>query len=71
MGKFSNFLIGTAIGVVGGVVANYLFGPADEMPEDGTYLSRLDYALEEGRKAALEKEAELRQDFEQGKRLTG
>jgi len=71
MGKFSNFMIGVAIGVASGLVVNYLFGPANDAEDDGSYQSRLDQALEEGRRAAQEKEAELRRDFENGKRLTG
>jgi len=71
MGKISNFIIGAAIGIAGGAVVNYLFGPTDDAQDDGTFRSRLDFAMDEGRKAAHEKEVELRRDFEQGKRLTG
>ncbi len=63
MGKTSNLIIGTILGTAAGVLAAYLFAPAKETPLDQSYRSRLGYALDEGRKAAADREAELRQDF--------
>jgi len=63
MGKFSNLLIGTILGTAVGVLAAYLFAPAKETGFDQSYRSRLDHALDEGRKAAADREAELRQEF--------
>lgn len=63
MGKFSNLIVGTLVGTAVGVVVAYLFAPAQETRFDQTYRSRLDHALDEGRKAAAAREAELRQDF--------
>ncbi len=63
MGKISNLIIGAILGAAAGVLAAYLFAPAKENRFDQSYRSRLDYALDEGRKAAADREAELRQDF--------
>ncbi len=63
MGKTSNLIIGTILGTAAGILAAYLFAPAKETGFDQTYRSRLGYALDEGRKAATNREAELRQDF--------
>jgi gas vesicle protein len=63
MGKLSNLIIGTLVGTALGMATAYLFAPAKETQFDQTYRSRLDHALDEGRKAAAAREAELRQDF--------
>ena len=60
MGKTSYFIIGAAIGAVVAVAINYLFGPADGTTFDANYRSRLDFARDEGQRAALAREAELR-----------
>lgn len=67
MGKFSNFLIGAAIGVAVSAVVSYIFGPTNDAQYDATYRSRLDHALAEGRKAAQAKQIEMRQAFEEAK----
>jgi hypothetical protein len=64
MGKSSYLIIGAAVGAAAALVFNYFFGPADKTVFDGTYRSRLDYALDEGQRAALEREAELRRQFD-------
>ncbi|MBP7962313.1 MAG: YtxH domain-containing protein [Caldilineaceae bacterium] len=63
MGKTSNLIIGTILGTAVGVLTAYLFAPAKETRFDPSYRSRLGYALDEGRKAAANREAELRQEF--------
>jgi len=58
------------IGLAGAGIAtvyNYLFGPAPETTFDGSYQSRLDWALAEGEKAAKVRELELRAEFEAAK----
>ena len=68
MGKSGNFVLGTLVGVALGAVAGYLLGPAQGARYDATYRSRLDRALEEGRKAEAAREEELRREFVQAKR---
>jgi hypothetical protein len=63
VGKGSYFVIGTAIGAVLAIAFNYFFGPADGTTYDQNYRSRLDYALDEGKRAAAEREEELRREF--------
>jgi len=67
MGKMSNFLIGAAVGAAAALVVNYLFGPSNSTTYDEGYQSRLDKALADGKRAADEREAELRRQFEEGK----
>ena len=67
MGNFSSFIIGAAIGVAVSAVVSYLFGPTNDAEYDATYRSRLDHALEEGRKAARARQIEMRQSFEAAK----
>ena len=69
MSKSVNFFIGTVLGIAVGVATGYVLAPARQTTFDRTYQSRLDKALEEGRKAAALREAELRAEFEQAKRL--
>lgn len=59
--------VGAAIGVAASALYNYLFAPAPETKLDGSYRSRLDWALAEGERAAAAREAELRAQFEQAK----
>lgn len=68
MGKFSNFLIGAALGAAVGLVVNYLFGPATDTEFNHNYRSRLDKALEEGQRAADEHEANLRRQLGEAKK---
>ena len=70
MGKFSNFIIGAALGAGVGLVINYLFGPARETEFNAHYRSRWDRAIEEGNQAAQAHEAELRRQFAAAKRLS-
>lgn len=67
MGKTGNFVVGGLIGVALGAVIGYLLGPAQETRFDAGYQSRLDRALDEGRRAEAERAAELRREFAQAK----
>lgn len=60
MGKSGYLLIGAALGAAVAYTINYFFGPTDAATYDQNYRSRLDYALEEGRRAAAERELEMR-----------
>jgi len=64
VGKGSYLIIGVAIGAVVAFAVNYFFGPADGATYDQNYRSRLDYALEEGKRAAADREVELRRQFD-------
>ncbi len=68
MGRTSNFIIGALVGTAVGLAVNYVFGPANQATYDREYRSRLDKALEDGQHAADAREAELRRQFELGKR---
>jgi hypothetical protein len=68
MNKSVNFVFGTIVGIALGALAGYILAPARETSFDQSYQSRLDKALEEGRKAAAAREAELREEFKQSKR---
>lgn len=67
MGKTGYLLIGGLVGAVASLAYTYLFAPARDTTYDGNYRSRWDWAIEEGRRAAIEQEAELRRQFEQAK----
>ena len=67
MGKLVSFVAGTAVGLAASAVFLYLFAPARGTTFDEKYRSRLDWALEEGEKAAAEKELALRLEFEAAK----
>ncbi len=69
MGKTSYVLIGAAIGAAVTVAVNYFFGPAKGTTFDQNYRSRFDFALEEGQRAATSREAELRRQLEEYRRL--
>lgn len=71
MGKISSAIIGAVVGTAVGFVVNYLFGPANETTFDKNYQSRLDKALEEGKRAAEEHELELRRQLTQAKGQLG
>mgnify|MGYP000961287525 CR=1 FL=1 len=60
VGKSMYLLIGAALGAAVAYTVNYFFGPTDAATYDQNYRSRLDYALEEGRRAAAERELEMR-----------
>ena len=67
MGKSSYMIIGAVVGAAVALAYNYFFGPAVGTTYDAGYQSRLDYALEEGKRASLAREAELRKQFEGGR----
>jgi hypothetical protein len=66
--KWGYLAIAALAGAAAGAVYNYLFAPAAETTFDGSYQSRLDWALAEGEKAAARREQELRAEFEASKR---
>ena len=68
MGKTSNLVIGIAIGAAVGVVINYLFGPTLDAEFNNHYQSRWDRAIEEGKQAAAEREAEVRRQLVEAQR---
>lgn len=63
MGRVLSFLIGATVGVFAATVLTYLFGPARNTSFDQQYRSRWDQALADGRQAAAEHEAALRQQL--------
>ena len=67
MPKTVYLLIGVAVGAAAGLVYDYLFSPAQATKFDETYRSRLDWALEEGERAADLREQALRAEFEAAK----
>jgi len=74
MSKGMYLLIGAAMGAAVGMALNYFLGPADDTTYDAAYRSRLDFAFDEGRRAAEEKDRELRRqiiDFRQSKPNNG
>ena len=64
----ARFLVGAIAGAAVGYAVNYFFSPAKDTTFDASYRSRLDWALDEGDKAAAAREIELRLQFEQAKR---
>jgi hypothetical protein len=68
MGRTSFFLIGAVVGAAVGLAIDYVFGPTKDALFDERYRSRWDHALEEGERAADEREAELRRQFTAAKR---
>lgn len=71
MSKGTFVLLGAAIGAGIAVALNYFLGPAPGTTYDANYRSRLDFALDEGRRAALEREQQLRQQMVQMRRSAG
>jgi hypothetical protein len=67
MNKWGYLAIAGAVGAAAAAVYNYLFAPAPGTTFDGSYQSRLDWALAEGEKAAAQRELELRAEFEAAK----
>ena len=68
MNKWGYIAIAGAIGVAASALYNYLYAPAPETTFDGSYQSRLDWAMAEGEKAAAQRALELRAEFEAAKR---
>ena len=68
MSKSVSFVLGAVAGVALGALVGTILAPARGTSFDRSYRSRLDTALAEGRRAAAEREAELRRQFEQAKR---
>lgn len=68
MDKSVSFVLGAIVGAAAGALVGYIVAPSRNTSFDRSYRSRLDKALAEGNKAAAEREAELRRDFEQSKR---
>ncbi|MBX2998434.1 MAG: hypothetical protein KF893_07970 [Caldilineaceae bacterium] len=68
MDKSVSFVLGTIVGAAAGALVGYIFAPARNTSFDKSYRSRMDKALAEGNKAAAEREAELRREFERSKR---
>lgn len=71
MSRGTYLLIGAAIGVGVALALDYFLGPAPGTTYDANYRSRWDYALDEGRRAALAREQELRQQLIQMRRSAG
>ncbi|HAJ38652.1 MAG TPA: hypothetical protein DCL15_23540 [Chloroflexi bacterium] len=71
MSKGTFLLLGATIGAGIAVALNYFLGPASGTTYDANYRSRLDFALDEGRRAALEREQQLRQQLIQMRRSAG
>ncbi|MBK8047753.1 MAG: hypothetical protein IPK16_11855 [Anaerolineales bacterium] len=69
MGKISYLIIGGLAGAAAGLALRYFFGPAKGTTYDANYRSRLDYALEEGRRASIDRENELRLQLKEFRRL--
>lgn len=67
MNKWGIIAVVGIVGAAAGAVYNYLFAPAPETKFDGSYQSRIDWALAEGEKAAAQRELELRAEFEASK----
>lgn len=63
MGRAISFVVGATVGVLGATVLTYLFGPVRATTFDQNYRSRWDQALADGRQAAIEHEAMLRQQL--------
>jgi hypothetical protein len=57
-------LIGAVLGAAVAYTINYFFGPTEAATYDQNYRSRLDYALEEGKRAATAREIEMRRELE-------
>ena len=57
-------LIGAALGAAVAYTVNYFFGPTDAATYDQNYRSRLDYALDEGKRAAAARETQLRGELQ-------
>jgi hypothetical protein len=67
MSRAGFFLIGAAVGTAVGIVINYVFGPTDDTEYNAAYRSRWDQAVEDGDRAADEREVEMRRQFSAAK----
>ena len=67
MNRWGYIAIAGAVGAGVAAIYNYLFAPAPATTFDGSYRSRLDWALAEGERAAAQRELELRAEFEAAK----
>jgi hypothetical protein len=63
MNRTAYLLIGAAAGAAIAAALHYFLGPAPGTTYDANYRSRLDFALEEGRRAAAAREQELRRQL--------
>jgi hypothetical protein len=64
VGKSGYLLFGALAGAAVALAINYFFGPTDAATYDADYRSRLDFALEEGKRTAARREAELRGEMQ-------
>ena len=64
MGKSGYLLIGAMVGAAIAFTINYFLGPTEATTYDENYRSRLDYALDEGKRAAAARETQLRGDLQ-------
>jgi hypothetical protein len=64
VGRSGYLLLGAAFGAAVAFTINYFFGPTDAATYDEHYRSRLDYALDEGQRAAATREAQLRGELQ-------
>jgi hypothetical protein len=64
MGKSGYLMIGAALGAAIAFTINYFLGPTPAATYDENYRSRLDYALEEGKRAAAARELEMRKELQ-------
>ncbi|BAL98060.1 MULTISPECIES: hypothetical protein [Caldilinea] len=71
MNRTAYFLIGAAAGAALAAALHYFLGPAPGTTYDANYRSRLDFALEEGRRAAAAREQELRQQLADLRKRSG
>lgn len=71
MNRTTYFLIGAAAGATFAAALHYFLGPAPGTTYDANYRSRLDFALEEGRRAAAAREQELRQQLADLRKRSG
>lgn len=69
MGKVIRFLAGFVLGLCSGAVAGLLLTPDSGAELRQTLGAPLQAVIEEGRRAASERRAELRQEFADAKRL--
>lgn len=64
VGKSGYLLIGAMVGAAVAFTINYFLGPTEATTYDENYRSRLDYALDEGKRAAAARETQLRGDLQ-------
>ena len=69
MRKVINFLSGLLVGALVGAAAGLLLAPQAGSEMQGTLRARLNTVIEEGRRAASERRAELKAQFAEAKRV--